>query len=159
MDANPDWGSYIGQVLITTPFMALATNGGDGLWNNPVHYAYDNSLNIYFMSQPSSRHMKHISSNPNVALAIYTTQQPALGNVRGVQIRGIASVLADKEIETAHRIYYGRSEFASVKATPENYMGPDAPWRYVRVTPTEIAYFDSERFGMSSQIIPSGVKL
>jgi len=103
--------------------------------------------------------MKHISANPNVALAIYTTQQPALGNVRGVQIRGLATIVPDKEVEVIHRVYYSRSESAGVNSTPSNYQGANAPWRFVRVVPTEIAYFDSEYFGMSSQIVPPGVKL
>jgi uncharacterized protein YhbP (UPF0306 family) len=86
-----DWPAKLKAALETTHFMALGTNGADGLWNNAVHFAYDSDLNIYFISQPDSRHMQNIGSQAEVALAIFSTGQPAVGDVVGMQIRGQAT--------------------------------------------------------------------
>ena len=31
--------------------MALATHGPEGLWVNPVYFAWDNKFSLYFISQ------------------------------------------------------------------------------------------------------------
>lgn len=154
-----DWASLIEAVLKSTPFMALATRGPEGIWSNPVHFAYDSDLNLYFISQPGSRHMRNIKGDSDVAVSVYTTNQPALGHVVGLQLQGMATIASDDEVEEIHQTYYGRPEFNTVSVPASNYQGANAPWRFVRIVPNEIGYFDSGRFSNERQVVPEGTKL
>jgi uncharacterized protein YhbP (UPF0306 family) len=138
----------------------VGTSGPDGLWNNAVHFAYDSDLNIYFISQPSSRHMQNIRSDNEVALAIFSTSQPAVGDVVGLQIRGHATWVPDDQVEAAHKIYYARSPaIPGIPDAVSAYQGADATWKFVKVAPIEIGYFDTKNFGGRRQTVPAGVKL
>ena len=157
---NFNWPVAIKSALEATPFMALATHGPHGMWNNAVHFAYDNDVNIYFISQPGSRHMQNIRESEEVALAIFSTGQPAVGDVVGLQIHGQATLVPGDQLESAHKIYYARSpEIPGIGVSLDNYQGPDAPWKFVKVTPDEIGLFDTKHFGAERQIAPKGVKL
>lgn len=59
-----------------------------GAWANPIYFAYDADFSIYFISMPSSRHMKAIGAGAPLAVAIHATDQQAGGDVRGVQMSG-----------------------------------------------------------------------
>jgi uncharacterized protein len=133
-----DWSSHLKLALDSTQFMALASRGEQGMWNHAVFFAYDSDVNVYFISQPESRHMQNISSNREVALAIFSTGQSPTGDVVGLQIRGQATILQDNDVPSAHKIYYQRSP--AIPVIPEKldaYMGASAAWKFVRVSPLE----------------------
>jgi hypothetical protein len=63
-------------------------------------------------------------------------------------------------VEAAHKIYYARSpEIPGISVSLENYLGTHAPWKFVKVTPHEIGYFDTKHFGGARQTVPQGTKL
>ncbi len=82
--------------------LSLATCAGRQPWVCEVHFAYDEDLNLYFMSKPDCRHSREIALNPNVAGNI-VTQHAADEKPRGVYFEGIAQELAD--IHAAHPAY------------------------------------------------------
>src|SRR3989344_1355089 len=57
-----------------------------------VYYAFDDNLNIYFVTRDASRKYKNIVENKNVAFAIATENPP-----QTLQIEGVASVESDTE--------------------------------------------------------------
>jgi uncharacterized protein YhbP (UPF0306 family) len=79
---------YIPQVL----HMSLATVAGNKPWVCEVHFAYDDSMNLYWMSTADRRHSQEIEKNPNVSGNIITqhflNQKP-----RGVYFEGQAHKL------------------------------------------------------------------
>ncbi len=157
--SNFDWPKYLKECLESTQFMALATNGQAGVWNHAVFFAYDNQLNFYFISQPHSRHMQNISRQSEVALAIFSTSQSPVGNVAGLQVQGTAIILPDDEVAAAHAIYYQRSpRIPGIPDQVESYLGNKADWKFVKVTPNEVGYFDT-RFFDDRQIVASGITL
>lgn len=82
--------------------MSLATTSGDSPWVCEVHFAYDDSLNLYFRSLPSRRHSQEIASNPKVAGNIIIQHPPGLAP-KGVYFEGTAKQLADDdELMTAN---------------------------------------------------------
>lgn len=154
-----DWSKHLKLALDSTQFMALASRGERGLWNHAVFFAYDSDINVYFISKPGSRHMQNISSNEEVALAIFSTEQSPTEDVVGLQIRGQATILSDADIPTVHGIYYTRSPVVpGIPEEVEAYLGPKSTWKFVKVTPTEIGYFDTRNFD-DRQLVPRGVKL
>jgi uncharacterized protein YhbP (UPF0306 family) len=79
---------YITQVV----HMSLGTSVDNKPWVCEVHFAYDNSLNLYWISEVGRRHSQEIEQNPNVAGNI-VTQHFLNQKIRGVYFEGQAHKL------------------------------------------------------------------
>lgn len=95
---------YIPQVI----HMSLATVADNKPWVCEVHFAYDNSMNLYWISSPERRHSQEIAKNPNVSGNIVTqhflNQKP-----RGVYFEGQAHKLEGVPVEhPAYQAYASR---------------------------------------------------
>ena len=150
-----NWDKYLKECLDSAVYCSLATVGSKGVWSNPVYFAYDNQYGLYFISMPRSRHMKNINENPNIAVSIYNTNQDTHGDVFGIQLEGKASILADGEVSFAHSLYYERVyPDGKHNKNPEENMGDKAEWRFVKIIPSNIYYFDTRFFGEERQKVP-----
>ncbi|MBI4226528.1 pyridoxamine 5'-phosphate oxidase family protein, partial [Candidatus Roizmanbacteria bacterium] len=70
--------------------MYLATYDGKP-WTTTVFYAVDDDFNLYFISEPNTRHVKAIKKNKFVSCSIADSNQVVTDKKIGVQIEGIAS--------------------------------------------------------------------
>lgn len=87
--------------------LTLATVGPDGLPHAAaLFYAFDDDLNLIFLSDPSTRHARHIGARAPVAVTIQADGQ-AWQHITGLQLHGVAT-LAD---ETARIRYLARYPF------------------------------------------------
>lgn len=75
-----------------TIHMSLGTSANNIPWVCEVHFAYDQQLNLYFRSKPSTRHSQEIASNPLVAGNI-VKQHELSDAVVGVYFEGSAEML------------------------------------------------------------------
>jgi len=75
------------EVLSKGYLMSLGTIDEGGVWVADVIYIYDEDLNIYWMSDPDSRHSKAIEKNNQAATSITVTNQGKAPNL-GVQLSG-----------------------------------------------------------------------
>lgn len=73
--------------------MSLGTASNNIPWVSEVHFAYDNDLNIYFVSLPSKRHSQEIAVNPTVAGSI-VDKYGLDDHVVGVYFDGVATHLS-----------------------------------------------------------------
>lgn len=149
-----DWKKHLTETANSTFYCSLATTGQDGVWVNPVYFAIDGNFNIFFISLPRSRHMVNIGSGAPVAVAIYATDQPPGGHVRGIQLAGWAQLVDDEELNEACNVYYGRagaSEAMGGRPADELHRGDNAIWKFVKIEPRELYYFDTENFDEVSQ--------
>jgi uncharacterized protein YhbP (UPF0306 family) len=108
---------YIPQVV----HMSLATVADNKPWVCEVHFAYDDSMNLYWISDINRRHSQEIENNPNVSGSIVTqhflNQKP-----RGVYFEGQAHKLEGVPKEhPAYRAYASRfgEEAPHLKAIAE----------------------------------------
>lgn len=62
-----DVEQIIREHIDKTVHMSLATVSGNEPWVCEVHFAYDDGLNLYFVSKLETRHCQEIAANPNVA--------------------------------------------------------------------------------------------
>ncbi|HZX49536.1 MAG TPA: pyridoxamine 5'-phosphate oxidase family protein [Candidatus Paceibacterota bacterium] len=151
-----DWKKYIGECLESTKYCALATNDPEGVWVNPVYFAYDSSYNFYFISQLESRHMKNIAKNAQVSVGIYSTQQTG-GDVVGIQLIGEAHALGNEaDIQKAYEVYYGRKNPETkrdLEKSESDFMGSSA-WHLVQIVPAKMYYFDTRFFEEVRQQVP-----
>lgn len=148
---NFDWKKHIEDCLNSTNYCSVATVDDNGVWVNPVYFAWDDQFNFFFISMiPNVRHMSNIKKDPRVSLAIYKTEQK--GDVIGVYLEGKAKILGDEnERRHAHTVYYGR-----VGSLEQNEFAMHDPnWHFVKITPEHIYYFDSKVFGEERQEAPN----
>ena len=151
-----DWSKNLKEVMDRTEFMALSTVSAEGNWVCPVQFSYDEHFNLYFKSMPSSRHMQYLRSNPDVSVAIFSTNRFPNGDVAGLQLKGKAEILSTQnDVEVAAQHHYGRSKQGIDYHTKvAEHMGENAEWNFVRVIPTEVWYFDTRYFDEERQRVP-----
>lgn len=95
---------YIEQVI----HLSLATSRENKPWVCEVHFAYDDDLNLYFVSSKDRRHSLEIADNPAVAGNI-VTQHHKKQKVRGVYFEGRAEQVADvDETHPGYQAYIAR---------------------------------------------------
>lgn len=147
-----DWKKYLLACMNSTDYCSIATVDEKGVWSNPVYFAWDDRFNFYFISQMHSRHMQNLNKNPRIAVSIYKTEQK--GDVVGIQLEGTGKILSKKdnkeEIQHAYNTYYGR---AGKCPDIQGYIN-NPTWLYVKITPEQIYYFDTEIFDEERQEVP-----
>lgn len=152
-----DWKKYLVDCMQLTEYCCLATVDKNGVWSNPVYFAWDENLNLYFISQPNSRHMKNLEKDSRVAISIYSTAQSTFGDMTGIQLDGNAYILVDKqEVEKAYNIYYGR-KYPDTSKNPkkdEDAYINNPEWIFVKIVPEHIYYFDTRFFDEERQEVP-----
>lgn len=155
-----NWKEHLTSTINSTFYCSIATQGAEGVWVNPVYFACDGNFNLYFISMPQSRHMRNIGKGAPIAVAIYSTAQPPGEDVRGIQLSGWAELIADEDVADACDIYYGRSGASDAMGgapPPDQHMGDAAVWKFVKVKPVEIYYFDTRYFDeveQGRQLVP-----
>lgn len=124
--------------------MAIATYG-DYPWIATVYYSIDETLNLYFLSDPKTIHCSQIKKNPNVAIAIADSPQNPAQNKKGIQLYGFA-----EEISGMHKIKHALSLWkktlgvTSDAYTYEGMMKQAITGRMYKVTPKKIKYMNPE---------------
>jgi hypothetical protein len=100
-------------------------------WNSPVYSAYDDELNIYWVSDRQNKHSQNVRQNPQVFIVFYDSTVPP-GQGEGVYFGATVAELNDPEdIQAARRILDG-ADSGSV----EEYSG-NAVCRIYRATPEQ----------------------
>jgi len=112
----------IGDLLETHNTATLATSGADGPWAAAVFFASDADLNLYFVSDPRTRHARDLAVCPEVAAAIHADCS-AWAQIRGLQLAGRAEVLEGPAREMGLACYLAK--FSDIKALLERPYGPD----------------------------------
>lgn len=88
-----DVETIVREYIDKTVHMSLGTATKDGKpWVCEVHFAYDDDLNLYFVSKLTTRHCIEIAENPNVAGNI-VRQHPLDEPPGGIYFEGNARVL------------------------------------------------------------------
>jgi uncharacterized protein len=132
--------------------MTLASHGDEGVWAAAVFYAND-GFAIYFLSSPTSRHCRNLAGNPRVSAAVhedYTDWK----EIKGVQLEGIASVLAGAEEEEAARFYGAKFPIVGkLEQAPVSIVEALAKVRWYKLIPERLYFIDnSAGFGHRDEI-------
>jgi len=93
--------------------LTLATGADGAVWAATVFYARDRDLNLYFVSDPRTRHARDLTEQARAVAAI-NADCARWSDVRGLQIEGTVDVLEGASRVRGIGIYLAR--FADVKA-------------------------------------------
>jgi len=112
-DRQKEW-ERIGALLREQSTLALATVDEDGLASvAPLFYLVDEGLTLYWLSSEKSEHSRNVAREPRVAGTVYA-EADRWKQIRGVQMRGVASTVTDPALrkkligEYCRRFHLGR---------------------------------------------------
>lgn len=96
------------QFLQNQSTLTLATvSSQDGPAAADLYYVADDSLNLYFLSEPGARHARNLIADPRVAATIHPQTWDWKG-IKGVQLEGICVPLEAPSERAAALARYGR---------------------------------------------------
>ncbi|MDO8690052.1 MAG: pyridoxamine 5'-phosphate oxidase family protein [Dehalococcoidia bacterium] len=152
--------------------MTLATWEGERPWASALFYASDD-LDLFFLSDPDSRHCVDLQGNPRVAVTVQEDYHE-WAKIKGIQIEGLAHVVNEEgELARAVAVYVEKypfvagylrlmmSPFARIAIFLDRFMEkmafiphlPASPSRFYRVVPRRIWFTDNEvKFGNRDQL-------
>jgi uncharacterized protein YhbP (UPF0306 family) len=131
--------------------MTLATNSGRQPWAASVFYVHDDHLNLYFLSDPASRHCQQLAENPRVSATINEDYHD-WRSIKGIQLEGLAEkVTSLLEKTKALSLYLSKFPFVKDFATsPLAFLshmvisGKPFPVEVYKVTSEHLFYLDNE---------------
>ncbi len=140
-----DYASVL-SILSEAEAMTLATIGSSGDPRaTPVYFAFDDQLNLIFLSDRHSLHSRNLDRDARAAVAIYP-QIEDWRALRGVQMQGSARQVEPGERRRAQALYQRRFPFV---AAFSELIGDSALYRFV---PAWVRWIDNRRgFGFQEE--------
>jgi uncharacterized protein YhbP (UPF0306 family) len=105
---------------------------------NTAYFAWDDALDIVWLSDPDARHSRNLRANPTAAIAVYDSSQVWGEPDRGIQLFGSAREVQARAAREAESIYARRFPSA----------GEDlSSYRFYRLHPRRLKLFDEAVLG------------
>jgi uncharacterized protein YhbP (UPF0306 family) len=132
--------------------MTLASHGEEGIWAAAVFYAND-GFTFYFLSSPVSRHCRNLARSPRVSAAVHEDYGD-WREIKGVQLEGIAAVIAGEEEAKARRLYAEKFPIVgNLAEAPVSIVMALAKVRWYKLIPERLYFIDnSAGFGHRDEI-------
>ncbi len=135
------------QFLQGRHVMALATHG-DELGICTVLYACDDRLNLYFVSNPVSKHARNIGKSGMVGVAVFDSNQKSKDKKIGIQYYGKAVALKKREnIEHALKLWHKENPGLEKVVDADYVLKPDTDAKIYKISPITIKFFNEELYG------------
>ena len=120
----------------------------DKPWISTVYYAVDKSFNLYFISEPETRHAHDIKKNDHVACSIADTHQKVTDKKIGVQISGRAQLVEEEKLIVSILAMWNAANTGFEKIINlENMKKKVIKAKVFQITPEYIKFFNEELFG------------
>lgn len=132
-------GNYIKEakdIISSNIYMTVATASPKGdPWISPVFFAYDDTYDLYWVSDKDSRHSKLIRENNRVAIVIFDSSAPE-GEGDGVYFEAQAVELNDtEEVKKAMMILGNRATQDEFKIWKIEEVTENGVWRIYKAIP------------------------
>jgi uncharacterized protein YhbP (UPF0306 family) len=154
---NKELLKRIDELLSQQHVITLSTADSSGPWAAPVYYAQD-GYELYFVTNPTSRHGKAIESGSELAGAVHASSSD-WQEIKGLQMTGIAAMLPEgPDLEKARKRYFERYPFTEVFFRQQELLEPEirekaASVRFYGFRPSRIVLVDnSVRFGFHGEL-------
>ncbi|MFE7134004.1 pyridoxamine 5'-phosphate oxidase family protein [Streptomyces sp. NPDC057638] len=138
------------ELLADITLFSVATTGPDGAHINTAFFAYDGELDLFFISERSTRHSRNAVDDPRAAATV-ARKPPEYGeHLHGVQLAGV--VHEARETETGARAgldcYQGRfPAFAPDEESLRRLHDGEGPLALYRFRVESLTLLDEPRFG------------
>ncbi len=147
------------EIIASNIYMTIATSDKSGKpWISPVFFAYDDSNNLFWVSNKESRHSKLIKENPQVAIVIFDSSAPE-GEGDGVYFEAKVEELKDKEkIDQALEVFNKRVTKEEFRVKRIQDVTSDGVWRVYKAVPLEVSKLTEGEF-INGQYVDKRVEI
>jgi uncharacterized protein YhbP (UPF0306 family) len=139
--------------------VSIASHGPDGVWAATVFYV-SIGFTLYFLSEPTTRHVANILTDPSVAATINEDYQD-WRQIKGIQVAAKCEEVRGKiELGRALAAYVKKYPFVAQFLSPGQLLkgmqvgGRALDVRCYRLKPTRLLFLDNERGFSNRQEIP-----
>ncbi len=134
----------IEDYLKKAKILQIATSKENQPWACTVYFAFDEQLNLYWISKSNRRHSEEIRNNNKVAGVIVLPHTPG-DKVQGIQLQGIAKELTDKTEAAVGMKYYAKRFGMKPERVKAVLDGTDGHICY-KISPSLCVLFDETNF-------------
>ena len=134
----------IEDYLKEAKMLQVVTSKNNQPWACTVYFAFDENLNLYWLSKPTNRHSEEIRNNEKVAGTIVLPHVPG-DKGRGIQLQGIAKELNSRSEAEVGMKYYAKRFGLKLKRVKVILDGSDGH-RCYKITPDYYVMFDELNF-------------
>ncbi|MCR4328627.1 MAG: pyridoxamine 5'-phosphate oxidase family protein [Patescibacteria group bacterium] len=127
---------HILEYLSKNRLMSLATTSRNTPWATTVFFSYENNCDLFFFSNPHTKHCQDIAENPRVAIT-FNQYWGSPMSVKGLQITGIAAKVSKKDYVHSYATFLARYPWAALFTANHTL--------YI-IKPEEIYYIDQALF-------------
>jgi uncharacterized protein YhbP (UPF0306 family) len=141
------------EILSSTRLLSMATIRQEGPWINNALFSFDSTLDIFFLSPPTTTHSLAVLQDPRVAIAIVDSQQTGDLGKQGLQATGACRRADGEALTRGLRTY--RERFPDVGTTLDSAEALEQSGMESRlwcIYLGEIKLFDEPRFGAETWI-------
>lgn len=149
----------IREMLTVTSSLTLATCGPDGPWAATVFFACDAAWNLYFVSDPRTRHGRDLVATGRAAGSLHADCDDWM-DIRGLQLEGAVSILAGDARDVALACYLAkfpriRSLYERPRDARESLIAERLRQATLfRLQPERIRLIDNRRgFGFKAELV------
>lgn len=125
--------------------LTLSTSGPEGPWAAGLFYVND-GYNLYWLSDPETRHAHDLARDPRAAVAIHEDYQDWQA-IQGIQMEGVAHLVSDAApTSPPMRLYLAKFPFLkqSVRGAAALVKAMSTA-RLYRFIPTRVLFIDNSR--------------
>lgn len=128
------------DIISSNIYMTVATASLEGdPWISPVFFAYDDTYNLYWVSDKNSRHSELIRENDRVAIVVFDSSAPE-GEGDGVYVEAQAVELNDtQEVKKAMMIFGNRATQDEFKIWKIEEVTENGVWRIYKAIPKKVS--------------------
>mgnify|MGYP001619700508 CR=1 FL=1 len=136
------------KYLKSQRIMSFITSSSNKPWGATVYYTVDNKLNLYFISEPNTKHIKDTIKNKNVACVIASSSQRVTDKKIGVQLQGIVSeVRGVTKLKQILKMWNEANVGFKDVINYENIKKRVIKSKVYQVKPTNIKFFNEKLYG------------
>jgi len=148
------------KILKKTQLWSMATVGQQNETHiNTAYFCYSETLDLYFVSDPSTKHIQNITSSPRVAVCIFDSHQPWDSYHRGLQLFGRCWSASTAESKKAVSIHSDRfpayGEYIKGLSREER---ESTRYRFYVFRPDRIKICDEKAFGEEVFVVADVVR-
>jgi len=128
--------------------MSLTSGVGNNLWSCSVYYVVDDKLNLYFISEPETQHIKNIHKNNKIACNISDSSQAVVDKKVGMQIQGIITEESNQiKIKTILSMWNKNNPGFADIVNLKNMIRKVIKSKVYKVQPILIKFFNEKLYG------------
>jgi uncharacterized protein YhbP (UPF0306 family) len=97
------------RLMNASPLCSLATvSPGSRAHINHMYFGWNRGFDVFWISDPDSRHSRNLAANPSAAITIYDSRQTLGRPDRGIQLFGSAGIVIGAAADEGERVYSAR---------------------------------------------------